>query len=94
MKTCYTNVRTSFIIGIIKEGETGYYPTDIAECNGLKSAKEIDAFVDELNAKIDITKGERQRMEIGSMFGWDAPGAQPGAWNDDGTPNRAKEGII
>lgn len=87
MKTCYTNIRSRNMIGIIKEGESGYYPTDIAECNRLKPS-EIDAFVDELNAKIDITKGERQRMEIGSMFGWETPGAQPDAWNDDGTPNK------
>ena len=85
-KRCYTYIETSNVIGIIVEGESGYYKTDILECNRIKSHEEAKVFVDELNKKLGLTKGEVKAMEIGSMFGWDAPGASPESWNPDGSP--------
>ena len=32
---------------------------------------------DELNEKLGVTPAQRQAMEIGSMAGWDVPGADP-----------------
>jgi hypothetical protein len=50
---------------LISVGETGYYP--------LHRRFDVDAF----NARHGITSAEIFAMELGSMFGWDAPGANP-----------------
>ena len=83
---CYTYIRTSNIIGVIKQGESGYYKTDLLECNNIKSHDEARIFVDELNNNLGLTKGEVKAMEHGSVFGWDTAFANPDNWNDDGTP--------
>ena len=85
-KRCYTYIETSNVIGVIVGGESGYYKTDILECNQIKSHEEAKSFVDELNGRLGLTKGEVKAMETGSMFGWAVPGAQPESWNADGTP--------
>lgn len=92
--SCYTYVRTENVIGIIRKGESGYYKTDILECNGIKTNDEAAAFVDELNEDLGLTKGEVKAMEHGSMFGWDTPAADPENWNDDGTPKIKKSSTV
>ena len=72
---CYVNTYTQGI-GIVKKGEDGFYKTDLAETNGV-SGKEADKLVDELNDRLGVTKAQAQAMHIGSMFGWDVPGADP-----------------
>lgn len=61
---------------IIKRGESGYYQpqggVDVERYNELR----------------DVTKPQQEAMFAGSMFGWDVPGADPRAYNDDGTFNR------
>jgi hypothetical protein len=82
-------VQTSNVIGVIVEGETGYYKTDLMDSNYIKTHDDAKAFVEGFNSAIGLTKGEVKAMEFGSMFGWDVPGAQPKSWNDDGTPIKA-----
>ena len=82
---CYVYIQTKNEVGIVRRGETGYYKTDLAQCNNIKSISQGIAFVDELNEKLGLTKGEVHAMEAGSMFGWDVPAADPSRWNDDGT---------
>ena len=91
---CYTYIQTSNIIGIIHKGESGYYKTDILESNGIKTHDEAQSFVDELNEKLNLTKGEVKAMEHGSMFGWETPAADPKNWNDDGTPKKTRPTVI
>lgn len=55
---------------LIKRGERGYYPT---EGYGAKS----ELLVDHFNARMGVTRAQRMAMEIGSMFGFDLPGADP-----------------
>lgn len=81
---CYTYVETERIIGIIHRNETGYYKTDLAECNKIKIAEEGKALVRELNEKLGVSIKEQKAMEVGSMFGWNIPAADPNAWSDDG----------
>lgn len=81
---CYTYIATENIIGIIHRGETGYYKTDIAECNKIYSANEAKPFVEELNKNLGLTRGEFKAMEFGSMFGWNNSYADPKNWTDDG----------
>jgi len=50
---------------LIKRGHEGYYP--------IHPATDVDRF----NKERDITSAQIAAMEIGSMFGWDAPGADP-----------------
>lgn len=81
---CYTFVTTEMVIGIIHKGETGYYKTDLAECNKIKTAEEGEALVRELNEKLGVSIKEQMAMKVGSMFGWNIPAADPNAWGDDG----------
>lgn len=57
----------------IKRGETGYYPSDW-DTGDKEGNVEL---ADELNEDLGVTPIQRQAMEIGSMAGWDVPGADP-----------------
>ena len=50
---------------LIRRGVAGYWP--------MHPGFDPDAF----NARNEITPAQVQAMEIGSMFGWDCPGADP-----------------
>ena len=50
---------------MIRRGVSGYYP----------APRTLD--VDGYNARRGITAAQREAMEIGSMFGWEVPGADP-----------------
>lgn len=66
---------------VIKRGEKGhFYKTDIRG-NEYISGEQL---AKELNDRIGVTEREAECMLIGSIFGWDVPGAKayPGA--DDG----------
>ena len=88
---CYIYVQTENKIGVVKKGESGYYKTDILECNGIKSHSEAKAFVNELNCKIDVTPAQCKAMMAGSMFGWHTLAADPHNYNDNGTLKKPKE---
>lgn len=51
---------------ILKRGVQGYWPAP-------RSNFDVDGF----NARHGVTAAQREAMEIGSMFGWDVPGADP-----------------
>jgi hypothetical protein len=60
----------------IKRGETGYYGTTLDDVSlSLEQAK---AIVDHYNRKLEVSEAQKNALLIGSMFGCDAPGAQPG----------------
>lgn len=72
MRTCYTVVLGKMAgenIGIIKEGEKGYYQTnyDFGVGEIAQNAVRI------LNENRDISKEVQMAMEIGSMVGFDSP---------------------
>jgi hypothetical protein len=74
-------------IGIVKRGETGYYQTDYDNC--VTASNEIaKQAVDELNARLKVTKAQALAMEAGSMFGWHVPGANPDNWTRFTTEER------
>jgi hypothetical protein len=55
----------------VKRGESGYYPIY------------THLTADELN-KGKVTPPQREAMLIGSMFGWDVPGANPDHYDENG----------
>lgn len=81
---CYIYVPTENRIGIVKKGESGYYKTDILECNKIKTHDEAKTFVDELNSKLGVTSAQRAAMMAGSMFGWHTLAADPKNYDDNG----------
>ena len=74
---------------IIKKGESGYYRTDYPNAASPEAAKE---WRDEVNARLGVTKAQRAAMEVGSMFGWDVPGANPDCYDENGNIRRSKGG--
>lgn len=54
---------------IIKRGVSGYYRAP------------INLIPDEYNRRHNITAAQVEAMEIGSMFGWEVPGADPDNFN-------------
>ena len=53
---------------LIQRGVAGYWPFP---------GRDVDAY----NARHGITPALVEAMQIGSMFGWDVPGADPDAWD-------------
>jgi hypothetical protein len=72
MRTCYTVVLgkpAGENIGVIKEGETGYYRTDFNFGVGEEAEKKVRL----LNDNRNISEAEQLAMEIGSLVGFDSP---------------------
>ena len=41
---------------------------------------------DKMNEKLGVNPIQRQAMEVGSMCGWDVPGAEPAKYEEDYRP--------
>ena len=73
---CFSTLRTTGQLICIKRGESGYYPSDWDTGDKERNVE----LADELNENLGVTPAQRQAMEIGSMAGWDVPGADPGSY--------------
>ncbi|GIK74394.1 MAG: hypothetical protein BroJett021_33820 [Chloroflexota bacterium] len=62
-------------IGLVVRGERGYNKLDFD--NPTLDVNAVKELVLRLNNKLGITPHQAECMLIGSMFGWDAPGADP-----------------
>ena len=71
---CFSTLRTTGQLICIKRGESGYYPSDWDTGDKERNVE----LADELNENLGVTPAQRQAMEIGSLVGWDVPGADPG----------------
>lgn len=76
---CFSTLPGTGALICIKRGESGYYPSD---WNTADKARNED-MADELNGKLGVTSAQRQAMEVGSMAGWNVPGANPAAYEQD-----------
>ena len=74
---CFSTLKSTGDLICIKRGESGYYPSD---WNTADKARNED-MADELNGKLGVTSAQRQAMEVGSMAGWNVPGANPAAYD-------------
>lgn len=78
---CFTVIKSTGELACIKRGESGYYPSDW-DMHDRKRNEELAA---DQNERLGVTEAQRQAMECGSMFGWNAPGADP-KWYEDHQP--------
>ena len=70
---CFTLLPGTGQLICIKRGESGYYPSDWS----TGDARENRRIADEQNRKGGVTPAQEEAMKIGSMCGWDVPGADP-----------------
>jgi hypothetical protein len=73
---CFGKLEADGEIVRIARGESGYY----------RIAPQPTLPLIELNASIGVSKAQAEAMMVGSMFGWDKPGADPKRYDPDGRP--------
>ena len=76
---CGSRLNTDNSPIVIKRGEKGYYRWEALGHLGENTTPE------ELNERFGVTPAQRQAMEIGSLVGWDVPGANPANYDETGT---------
>ena len=69
---CFVRLETDGSLARIVRGERGYY-----SCSGGYTKPEL---VDRLNEELGVSPVQREAMLMGSMWGWEVPGADPAAW--------------
>ena len=76
---CFSTLQSTGELICIKRGETGYYPS---QWNTGDKEKNVE-LADQLNEQLGVNMWQRQAMEVGSMCGWDVPGADPAKYQED-----------
>jgi hypothetical protein len=62
------------LVGLVDRGDKGYYPMP------SWTAKTADGW----NERHGVSHAQREAMLVGSMFGWDVPGADPDLYPNEG----------
>lgn len=75
---CYTILKSKNEIVLIKRGVSGFFPQ--REENAKWELENLDC----LNESLGVTKAQEKAMEMGSMFGWDTPSANPDNYDVNG----------
>lgn len=70
---CFSTLQTTGQLICLRRGESGYYPSEWETGDKERNVEEADR----LNERLGVTPAQRMAMEIGSMAGWDVPGADP-----------------
>lgn len=76
---CYSVHESTGELIVIKRGETGYHPCDYSTPDKERNVE----LADFNNDKLGVTPAQRKAMEIGSLCGWDVPGADPARYLGD-----------
>ena len=80
----YAQLHETGEVILIKRQQTGFYRL----CNVQElSQAESNVLVHLLNSNIGVLPYQAAAMFVGSMFGWDVPGAQPKAYFNDPIEN-------
>ncbi len=64
--SCYVPLQVELEAGIVKFGESGYYPTTWGKV--ADNRNDLFAFVDARNERLGVTKAQAQAMQSCSMF--------------------------
>ena len=78
-ETCFSTLPGTGELIILKSGETGYYHSEWNTGDPVKNQEIADFH----NRKSGITPAQVQAMVIGSLCGFDAPGAKPQMYLDE-----------
>ena len=76
---CFTVIKSTGELACIKRGEMGYYRSDWNTSDRAQN-EELAA---EQNERLGVTEAQRRAMEVGSMCGWNVPGADPKRYEAD-----------
>ena len=78
---CYGFIPTSKEEIRIDIAESGYTP--VGRDGKMKH-------VLEMNRELGVTRQQMEAMKVGSMFGWNVPGADPKSYDEYGAPKRTR----
>lgn len=78
-ETCFSTLPGEGKLIILKRGEKGYYPSDWE----TGSEKENKLIADTHNRRCGLNPAQVMAMQVGSMFGFDVPGANPQSYLDE-----------
>ncbi len=84
---CYSNLLETGVVVILKRGETGYFPTKFPVTDP-ETAKEL---IMQCNRKLGVSPAQFEAMKAGSMFGFQAPVADPQNYDEQGQPLRSRQ---
>jgi len=73
-------------LGAIRRGESGYHAVETARL--VYHDETLEEARDRLNAACGVNRAQVAAMLVGSMCGWHVPGADPAAYNEDGSLKR------
>ena len=80
-EVCFSILPSTGDVIIIKHGESGYY-----RCEYSTEDKAFNReFANDRNANLGVSKAQIEAMLVGSMYGWDAPAADPKSYDENGT---------
>lgn len=79
---CYSVHESTGELIVIMRGECGYHHTDYSTPDKERNVE----LADYLNEKLGVDIWQRQAMEVGSICGWDVPGADPAKYLEDYDP--------
>lgn len=79
---CYSVHESTGELIVIKRGECGYHATDYSTPDKERNVE----LADHLNDKLGVDIWQRQAMEVGSICGWDVPGADPAKYLEPNAP--------
>ena len=77
---CYSVLKSTGDIIILKKGEFGYYRTEI----GQGTPEQNRELVETQNRNLGVTKAQAAAMSAGSMYEWHTPAADPVNYDAEG----------
>lgn len=94
---CYVVLKGSVVgVGVVERGYRGYgliydYTAQVSTIGYEACVECARICVDRYNEAIGVSKAQEMACHIGSMFGWDVPGANPAVHADIAKAMRENE---